>query len=212
MAQATSQASSAGATAEQEHTEEEIAAAIAILLAGGAPETALVALLLRFVSGDLKRADRQEIARKTARLIVSALPEAPIRPGETQRAALEDSYLRRAHYALQAQNRLEANISGSREEWEKALDAEARYFALHQHKNDRAMRSAKVVDAAMEAYGRTLGWYSVIRPTSRPNHARAHAHNFIAGTIPRETEALPGVLAGCLCAVGPPIPGAKLIT
>lgn len=189
---------------------EEIAAALALMLAGGVVSPGPIAALLLLVIPGHKPSQRREVATRAAAMILEA-PGLGKPSGVTQRAVQEDVALHRSWYAVNATRRMmdQAALGEG-----FSLDAlareerkERRYFHAHRLKSEKHLAVARVVDAAADAYGDTLGWYSVIRPTSRPHHARAHAQNFRAGTVPRQTGALPGVEPHCLCTVGPPIPG-----
>lgn len=77
------------------------------------------------------------------------------------------------------------------------------------------MAGARATEAMMELYGPLLSWnWGATRTPEdfRPHHKAADGRNFdVRRGIPVSTGALPGVLAGCSCAWGPPMPGASVL-
>ena len=194
----------------QQSSEEEIAAAIAMVLAGSlvisgtTPLAAIAALLLR-----IPDAPDLDVRRAAARLVLEDSPEVP-RGAGALRTAYRDNLLYRAWYAVNATKRLGASVAGG-EDLRGALKVEARYFAQHREANRRREAGARMVEAAVELHGPVLGWKHGSPQEPRPSHLAADGKNFDARRVPVSTGALPGVLPGCTCTVTAPSPGAEML-
>lgn len=205
-------------TPPQSHaTEEEIAASIALILAGGislpsgaTPLSAIAALLL-LLPGFPQSAENGSVANAVARLVVDDAKPLPnlTETNTALRRAHIDNLVYRAHYAINATKRVAASVVDG--DLRGALQSEGRFLHQHLEANRRRVAGAKMVDAAVELHGPLLGWKHGHPSEPRPSHAAADGANFDATTIPVSTEALPGVLPGCTCTVTAPVPGARML-
>ena len=208
---------------QEQATEEEIASAIALILAGGVtlpsgttPLAAIAALLSLLPSlGDFAEDEPGgSVANAVARLVVEDAPEVS-RPAEgltgSLRRAQLDNLSYRAHYAIQAMRRISGAVVEG-DDLRGALKSEGRYLTQHLEASRRRVAGAKMIDAAVELHGPVLGWKHGHPNEPRPNHADADGANFEAGSVPTSTQALPGVLPGCTCTVVAPYPGGRMLT
>lgn len=200
-------------TEERQATEEEIAAAIAAVLAGavvlppGVAPVGAIAFLLRGLPG----APDASVSRAVARLVAGDLPSLPGRTGVLRRAYV-DNLLYRAYYALTALRRVTGAL-GEGEELRDALSKEAAYFEAHKAASKQRERGARLNDAAAERFGPLLSWVHLgTAKTHRPSHLSAHGKNYLVDRPPESTDgALPAMAPHCDCIAGPPIPGAELL-
>lgn len=174
----------------------------------GAFAASLVSILpLRALVG---QGEAERIALAVARLALRNFPEVGTGPRYIQ-LVREEQLMYRAAYARAAARRL---VDAAQEDGtlDRALAVEDGYFAAHERRNRRREERGLAVSRAMDLYGETVGWYATIRPTSRPHHRAAHHHNWqpLLGA-PLQTGSIPGELEHCLCRVGPPIQGARLL-
>jgi hypothetical protein len=207
-----------------EPTEAEIAAGIALILSGQAPEQvaaaggvgAAVALaLLAFVPASLPWPERASVSAEAAELVLRDRPDHPSGSGAIL-AARRGNLVYRALYGINATRRIVSKVAGGEgslgERLKGAVKAEAPYFAAHKDANERRLRGAELVDAASNAFGPILGWnHGPNGPGDRPHHVKAHGLNFDVRNPPRETEGLPGTLLHCGCFPGPPKQGARVM-
>lgn len=177
----------------------------------GAPTlaAALVGILpIAAFAGGAAIADR--IALEVARRVLENLPDNGNIASPYMQLVTEEQLIWRAAYARAASRRLaRAYIEGRLDE---AVALEDTYFAAHNRRNERRGEKALLVDEAMRAYGEIVSWHAHVRPTSRPHHRAAHRLNWqpLLGA-PLQTGGIPGELLHCLCEVGPPIRGARLL-
>lgn len=206
-------------------TSAQAAVAVALIGSVGASQGAFVAavapLLLPFVSLGLL-ADVEitgDIAEEAAKLLHEADSVPVPNTGFSRTAALEAlSY--RAAYARAAVGRLswavmDAGKGQKGQALGKALQAEKRYLAVHMELTRKRLAGARVVDGLVELHGPILSWnWGATRMPDepRPNHKAADGMSWDTRRgIPMLTGAIPGVLAGCSCAAGPPRPGARML-
>lgn len=203
---------------QQSSAEEEIAGAIALLLAGSvAPPSgvtlaaAIAALLARLP--DLPETDEiGAVSRSVSRLVVR---DRPILRGDSRGSVLRahtDNISYRAHYAIQAMRRVAENIKNG-DALRDALHKEARPFQQHLEANKRRLTAARQVQAATERWGPVLRW---VHPghtdTHRPSHVAANGANFRADVPPTSTGGFPGTLPNCECVAGAPNQGARMLS
>lgn len=116
-----------------------------------------------------------------------------------------------ALYAVNAARRL----FRGREDFGAALETERGYLALHRRAKEQRVKARRVADAMRDLYGDVLSWNwgaARIPDDPRPSHRAADKKNVdLSKGIPITTGALPGALAGCTCAFGPPIEGARAL-
>lgn len=199
--------------------EEEIAAAIALILAGQVvPEVgvvAAIAALLTLLPG-IPEADDTEgtegsVSRSVARLVVRDTPATSRRSGAEVRTSVSNlSY--RAHYAIEAVKRVAERVR-SGESIAEAFQGERRFYTQHLEANRRRVSAARMNDAAAERWGPVLSWNDTGRAkTHRPAHLAASGANFDLRSPPAATGfKLPGEEPNCDCVAGPPIQGARLL-
>lgn len=205
-------------------------AAVAVALVGtvGATSPAFVAaiapLLLPFVPLGLLSSPEiaGDVAEEAAKLLYQTdtvtVPSSAT-SGFGRAAALEAiSY--RAAYARAAVGRLSRAVldaeQGQRgEALRSAVEAEKRNLAAHIEITSRRLAGARVIDGLVALHGPVLSWNwgkTRMPDEPRPNHRAADKLNFDTRRgVPMMTGALPGVLNGCSCAAGPPVPGARMI-
>lgn len=122
-------------------------------------------------------------------------------------SAFRDEWLYRAWYGVNALKRVASSVgsgSGRAERLVRAVAAEEGYFAAHVQAQSRRLAAATATDAAVERFGRTLGWYAVLDGSTTPGCRKNHGNNFDADRPP--SEGLPGTLHGgeCRCSPGAP--------
>jgi hypothetical protein len=200
------------AKTQEASAEEEIAAAIALILAGSVstprPPVEVIAGLLALIPGlpDIDFDVRARVARLVARDNIVA----PKGSGGILRA-YQDNIAHAAHYAVNATKRVAANITDGAK-IDAALRGEARHLAQHLDANRRRLAGARMIEAASELHGPLLGWKHGHPKEPRPNHAAADGANFRVGSVPLATGALPGVLPGCTCTVTAPHENGRMLT
>lgn len=198
----------------QQHSEEEIAAAIALVLAGdtsvlpaGVAPLAAIAALLGLLSG----APGDSVRDAAVRLIVE-----DTRPDINETGALGGAHITNlvysAHYAINAMRRLQASVSEG-EDLREALATEGRYLQQHRQAKEARVAGARINQAAVERWGPILGWHHTNKAeTHRPSHVAAHGANYRPDAPPRSTEGmLPGMALHCDCVPGPPQPNARIL-
>lgn len=210
----------------QPQTGAQAAVAVALVAQAGASQQAFVAalapLLLPLMPAGLLASpeDAGEVAVKAAHIMHGAEPIAVPSAGFARTAAMEAiSY--RAAYASAAVQRLggavlDAEPGGRGEALRKALEAEGRHLTAHLEATRRRLAGARVIDGLVELHGPILSWnWGQTRTPDepRPNHKAADKLNWDTRRgVPMETGAIPGVLAGCSCAAGPPVEGARMLS
>lgn len=207
-------------SSQSEATEEEIAASIALILAGGidlpsgaTPLSAIAALLL-LLPGFSQTSEDASVANAVARLVVDDAKPLPklTETNTALRRAHIDNLVYRAHYAINATKRVAASVVEG-EDLRGALRGEGRF--LHQHLEANRVRAAgaKLNDAAAERWGPVLGWNHTGKAhTHRPNHVAADGANYRVDSPPVSTDGmLPGMALHCDCIAGPPHPGGRML-
>lgn len=205
-------------------TEPEVAAVIALILAGQAPEqvaaaggmgAAIALALLVFVPVSLPWPVRATVSAEAASLILRDRPN--LRGGSgAVLAARRSNLVYRGLYGINATRRIVGKVVGGEgpveERLRGAVNAEAPHFRAHKEANELRLRGAALNGAAAERYGNILGWnHGPNGPGDRPHHVKAHGLNFDVRNPPRETEGLPGTLLHCGCFPGPPKQGARVM-
>lgn len=190
-----------------------IAAAILASPTPGALAPSLVGILplAAFLGGGAAGvAGANRIALIVATVVLADLSDIESAPSPYMRRVFEDQLIWRAAYVRAASRRLAEAYLGGRLEQQQAL--EDSYFKGHLRRTERRLQKATEVEQAMARFGLVVGWYALVRPTSRPHHRAAHRHNWqpMFG-VPLQTGGLPGELEHCLCEVGPPIEGAPIL-
>lgn len=211
--------------AERQQTGAQAAVAVGLVGAAGATRQAFVAavaplLLPLMPAGLLSDFDAAgDVAEGAARLLHGAEP-VPVPSGGFARSAAMEAISYRAAYAAAAVGRLSASVLGAEggergEALRKALEAERRHLSAHLDATKRRLAGARVIDGLVELHGPVLSWnWGQTRTPDepRPNHKAADKLNWDTRRgVPAETGATPGVLAGCSCAAGPPVRGARML-
>ena len=201
-------------------TEEEVAAAIALVLSGRLsppdPEAAVAFALSTLPAlAALPSAPGGRVSREAASLVLRDLPRRA-GPGGALLAAHRDNLLYRAWYGVNAAKRVAASVLDGEgpvgERLRKALSAESPYFAAHKRASGKRTAGARLNDAAAERFGPILGWnHGSHGPNDRPHHVAANGLNFDVRNPPKETEGLPATLTHCGCVPGPPRRGARML-
>ena len=193
--------------------EEEIAAAIALILAGGAVVASVagaIASLLRLLPG-LPDIEMDDLTASVGRM-VSGITEGESRrsEGEISVSAANLSY--RAHYAIEATKRVAKSVSEG-ESVRGALEGERRHLAQHLDACEARRAGAAMNEAAAVRWGPLLSWnHPNTGKDHRPSHVAANGANFDVRRPPQSTEGmLPGQALNCHCPVGPPIPGGRML-
>lgn len=199
---------------QSQHSEEEIAAAIALVLAddasvlpaGVTPLAAISALL-----GLLPGAPEDSVRDAAARLIVEDTRPDIGETGTLRRAHMIN-LVYSAHYVINAMRRLGTKVSEG-ESLHKALVNEGRYLQQHRQANEARVAGARINAAAVERWGPILGWHHTNKAsTHRPSHVKADGANYRPDSPPRSTEGmLPGMALHCDCVPGPPKPNARIL-
>lgn len=194
--------------------EEEIAAAIALVLAGqalpaGTTPLVAVAALLRLVPG----LGDGDISERVASMVVG--DRMPLSSGsQTILKASASNISYRAHYAIEAAKRVAGDIASGKGITE-AFAKERPNLIKHLEKSRRNITSAKNTEAMAELYGHVLSWNhgATGHPAEpRPLHLAADGANFDTRLgVPKSTGALPAVESDCTCAWGPPKPNARTL-
>jgi hypothetical protein len=112
----------------------------------------------------------------------------------------------RAAYLIRALERIQ-----SADDPDAQIAAERRHLAQHQGAQVARELGAMRLDAARDAYGRTLGWYARDDDRVTPECAEADGKNF--DTVHPPSIGLPGIGPhhGCRCRPGPPHEGATFL-
>lgn len=199
---------------DQGATEAEIAAAIALILAGGvvvASVAGAIAALLKLIPGlpDLPEAD---VTAPVSRMVSRITPRsARAGEGEIRADAANLSY--RAHYAIEATKRIAGKVANG-EPLRDALGAERTYLKQHLEASEAREAGARLNEAAARRWGPVLSWRhpETGGRNHRPSHVAADGANFDVRNPPQATEGmLPGMALHCHCTAGPPIPGARML-
>lgn len=196
-------------------TEEEVAAAIALVLSGRLsppdPESAVASALLALpLLATLPNALGGRVSRVTASLVLRDLPQRTD-PGGALLAAHRDNLLYRAWYGVNAVSRIASKVAEGAD-LRAAVEAEDPYFAAHKLASEKRTAGARLNDAAAERFGPVLGWnHGSHGPNDRPHHVAANGLNFDVRNPPEETEGLPATLTHCGCVPGPPKRGARML-
>jgi hypothetical protein len=197
----------------QAPTEEEIAAAIALILAGTVttprPPVEVIAGLLALIPGLPDEARESPVRERVARLVLRDRI-APNDATGSVRRAYQDNLAHAAHYAVNATKRVAAKLAEG-DGLKAAFEGEARPFAQHLDANRRRLAGARMVEAAAELHGPLLGWRHGHPKEPRPAHKAADGANFRVGSVPASTGALPGVLPGCTCTVVSPHENGRIL-
>jgi hypothetical protein len=196
----------------QSSLEEEIAAAIALILAGqalpnGVSMEAAIGRLLSVLPGALGA----DVSGSVARLVVADKPGV-LRGSQATRATSIANLSYRAHYAIEAVKRVASKVSGGQGVAD-ALRTERTHLSQHIEASKTRMAGARLNDAAAERWGPVLSWnHTGTSHTHRPSHVRAHGANFDVRNPPSSTDGmLPGMALHCDCVSGPPIDGARTL-
>jgi hypothetical protein len=199
----------------QSISEEEVAAAIAAILAGQLALPAGVTLLAAITTllGALPDAPDGPVtaatARAAARLVLEDPPKPPGR-SEALRVAYADNLLYRAWYGVNAAKRLAASVSEG-DDLRAALSKELAHYHRHREANAARTAGAKLNAAAAERWGPVLSWNHSGKEHFRPHHKAADGKNYRVDRPPVSTEGLPGTLLHCGCAPGPPKPNGEML-
>lgn len=192
--------------------EEDIALAIALILAGqaaqGVDPAVAVAAVLRLLP-DLGELD--DVSAPVSRLVLQAVPRE--RGGsEAERRASRGNLSYRAHYAIEAVKRLARKV-GSGESLADAFKGERHHFRSHLEASADRVAGARMNDAAASRWGPVLSWVHTGRThTHRPSHVAANGANYDIRRPPQQTEGmLPGQARHCDCVPGPPRQGARTL-
>jgi len=187
-------------------TEEQILAALTVLLLAGltVQQMASYATALLAPLGIAAATVEAAVSLLPSLTVIIDIPEPLTAAGHIARTAAP----RRAAFLLSSIRRLEAGGS---------VDAERRYLEAHLNAERTRRESAQAVDQAAKRFGTptragpVLGWYARQDNRTTPECAAAHRRNFLAARPP--LIGYPGTLHGgaCRCVSGPPIPGAKFV-
>lgn len=201
-------------TQPQQANEPEIAAAIALILAGGVSVpsvTGAIAALLRMIPGMPDSGDG-DVSVPVSRMVsrVTRGTGTPL-DGEVAVSASNLSY--RAHYAIEAMKRVASDVSQGNT-LKDALNAERINLTRHLEASETREAGARLNQAAAERWGPVLSWnHTGKSSTHRPSHVAANGANYDVRNPPQSTEGLlPGQAPHCDCLAGPPIPGARMLT
>lgn len=207
----------AQAQQQQSSLESQIAAAIALVLAGrAAPDVepaVVIASLLRLLPRVPETDEDGTVTSTVARLVVRHRPRLVERPAASAaRRASTQNLSYRAHYAIEADKRVAERVF-SGEGVAGALEGERRHFLQHLEANRARSAGAKLNDAAAERWGPLLSWnHPGKTDTHRPSHVAANGANYRIDAPPVSTDGLlPGMALHCECVPGPPIQGARLL-
>lgn len=193
----------------------ELAAAIALLIEEGRENEAAILLAEELEKEGLE----EEAALLIAATVISWLlvPSSPGLPDielpDTPRLRDNPSVregLRSALFGLNAARRVGRDVLKGKSVSE-ALAKERKNYALHKEAQRQRRAVDTMISGAIAVYGPILSWHAIKRETSRPSHLRADGKNWDARRTPTQTGGRPGELPNCLCYVGPPIPGARLL-
>lgn len=211
---------------QQPDTGAQAAVAVALAQAAGASQQAFVAsvapLLLPLMPLALLALpdEAADVAEGAAGLLYES-EAVPVPTAGFARTAAMEAISYRAAYASAAVRRLSGAVLGSEPGSRgaalgKALAAERRHLGAHLEATRRRLAGARVVDGLVELHGPVLSWnWGQTRTPDepRPNHKASDRLNWDTRRgVPMETGAIPGVLAGCSCAAGPPVRGARMLT
>jgi hypothetical protein len=195
-------------------TEESIAAAIALILAGQvvvASVVGAIAALLKLIPG-LPDVGDSDVSTPIARMVSRIGRDAPrASGGEITANASNLSY--RAHYAIEATKRIAQDVKNGGSVRD-ALKGEGRYFTAHLEASEAREAGAQLNNAAARRWGPVLSWR---HPETggrdhRPSHVAADGANFDVRNPPQFTDGmLPGQALHCHCVPGAPIPGARML-
>jgi hypothetical protein len=125
--------------------------------------------------------------------------------------------LRRAQFAVASSRRLAGDLASARSRntsrGQALLDGisrERRYYGQHMGAIWNRMQAAARVDAAADAYGLLLGWYTVLDSHTSAECRAANGKNFRADNRP--LIGYPGAVhPHCRCFPGMPHSGARLL-
>lgn len=193
-----------------EATEAEIAAAIALILAGQVVVVSAVgaiAALLALIP-DLPEDD---VSTPVARMVSRIGRDTPnALEGNLRANASNLSY--RAHYAIEATKRIAGKVKNG-DALRDALSAERTYLRQHLEASEVRTNGAALNEAAARRFGPLLGWVHTGRThTHRPSHVAANGANYRIDRPPQATEGmLPGQALHCDCVPGPPFPNGRML-
>lgn len=197
-------------------SEGEIAAAIALILAGRVEVPSVVgaiAALLRMIPG-LPSLSEDDVSLPVARM-VSRISGATPKPGDAQIAVNAANLSYRAHYAIEATKRVALKVAdgaGPRE----ALSTERTHLVQHLEASEARSSGAALNEAAAKRWGPVLSWRHAASRKGAANHRASHVAadgaNFDVRNPPQSTDGmLPGQALHCDCLPGAPIPGARML-
>lgn len=197
--------------------EEQIAATITLLLAGGLPLpegttlAAAVAALLLMLPDAPEAPVAEPVAEAVAGLVVRDQPPIPDAPVATQKAYRQNVAFR-AHYAVNAVRRVAVDVVGGRSLAE-SIAAERSNWQAHLDASETRLTGARLNDAAAERWGPELGWYDTGRATTHTHeHQMASGNNYRVDIPPKETDGyLPAQRYKCDCVPGPPHENGRLL-
>jgi hypothetical protein len=157
-------------------------------------------------------------AMVTALKLVMSMPqEVTGASGPASLTVIRENHLRRAQFAIASARRMTSSIltarsrgGTARSALAEALPAERRYFGQHIEAAWNRARAAAQVDAAYQAHGGLLGWYSLRDRATSPECRAAHGGNFWVDAPP--AIGWPGsVHPHCRCYPGAPVPGGRML-
>lgn len=195
-------------------TEAEIAAAIALILAGQVvvtSATGAIAALLALIPG-LPDLGEDDVSVPVARMVSRIRADVPnASEGQIRANASNLSY--RAHYAIEAIKRIAGKVKNE-EPLRDALRAERTYLRQHLEASEARTNGAALNEAAARRFGPVLGWVHTGRThTHRPSHVAANGANYRIERPPAATEGmLPGQALHCDCVPGPPFPNGRMLS
>ena len=199
---------------QQAQEDDQLAAQVAVVLSTAISAAAAAsALAAVFASAGITAA-----ALRGALDVVYAMP--PERLGAHGPATwntIRLNLLRRAQFAVASSRRLAADLAAARSRntslSQALLDGisrERRYYGQHMQAIWNRMAAAARVDAAADAYGLLLGWYTVLDSHTSAECKAANGKNFYADHRP--LIGYPGAVhPHCRCFPGMPHTGARLL-
>lgn len=157
---------------------------------------------------------RARVALAVARLVAADVGDGEIHLAWNWRqplAALVDTHRRmellyKGWYGVNAFTRV-----GKATDRIAAIRKERRYHQQHVEAAEHRAGIRRLMQTLTEVYGTTLGWYSVLEPTTTPECREAHGKNFEATMPP--AIGYPGMVHGrCKCTPGPPHAGGEMMS
>lgn len=195
----------------------ELAAAIALLIEEGRENEAAILLAAELEEEGLEEEAVLLIAATVISWLLVPIPslpglpdiELPDAPRLRDNPSIREG-IRSALFGLNAARRVARDVLKGKSVSE-SLAKERKNYDLHKEAQRQRRAVDSMISGAIEVYGPILSWHAVERETSRPSHLRANGKNWDARRTPTQTGGRPGELPNCLCYVGPPIPGARLL-